>query len=54
MANTSDANRVVMEYKEFLASRETGFTQESVDWANARLSTVGALAISALIGSSPL
>ena len=53
MANFTDANRVVMEYKEFLVSRETGFTQGSLDWVNAHLSTVGASEISALTGSSP-
>ena len=36
-----------------MASRETGFTQGSVDWVNARLSTVGASEIFALTGSSP-
>ena len=53
MVNTTDANHVVMKYKEFLASRETGFTQGSVDWVNARLSTVGASEISAFTGWSP-
>ena len=31
MATSTDANFVVMEHKEFLASRETGYTQGSVD-----------------------
>ena len=53
MANTTDVNRVVMEYNEFLASRETGFTQGSVDCVNACLNTVGASEIFALTGSSP-
>ena len=43
-----------MEYKEFLAARETGLSQGSVDRANARLSSIGASEIAALTGSSSL
>ena len=53
MANSTDANRVITEYKKFLTSRGTGFTQGSFHWINARLNTVGASKISALTGLSP-
>ena len=53
MSSTMENNHAVLDFKKFLNSRETGLKQGSLDWVNARLSTVGGSEISALTGSSP-
>ena len=41
VASSTDINGFIIDYRQFLTSRETGLKQGSRDWVNARLSTIG-------------
>ena len=53
MALNTGTNPLVMKYKQFLSSRETGLTQGSVDWVNARVKSIGGSEMAALMGALP-